>query len=68
MEVFNLKKSAHPYEHFKFLNDHQQPVDKLIKEDLFSKLKNAYLSDKNLEGTEEFINLFIIRNEELTEL
>ena len=36
---FLIKKSAYPYEYFIGIDDYQKPVDKLKKEDFFSKLK-----------------------------
>ena len=43
------KKLAYPYEYFNSLDDYQKPVDKLRKEDFFSKLKNKCPSDKKIE-------------------
>ena len=51
------------------IDDYQKPVDNLKKEDFFSKLKNDYSSDKEIERTKEIIELFDIKNgEELTQL
>ena len=63
------KKVTYPYENFKNIDDYQRPVDNLKKENFFSKLKNEYLSDKEIERTKEIIKNFIVNNgEELTQL
>ena len=63
------KKIAYPYEYFNSINDYQKPVDILKKEDFFSKLKNDYPNDDEIERTKEIIKLFNIKNgEELTRL
>ena len=63
------KKLAYPYESFNSIEDYQKPVNKLKKEDFFSKLKNEYLDDEEIERTKEIIKLFNIKNgEELTEM
>ena len=63
------KKLAYPYEYFNSIDDYQKPVDNLKKEDFFSKFKNGYPDDREIERTKEIINLFIIKNgEELTEI
>ena len=63
------KKLAYPYEFFNCIEDYQKPVDNLKKEDFFSKLKNDYPSDEEIERTKEIIKLFNIKNgEELTYL
>ena len=60
---------AYPYEFFNSIEDYQKPVKKSKKEDFFSKLKNGYPDDEEMERTKEIIKLFNIRNgEELTEL
>ena len=48
------KKLAYPYENFKSIDDYQKPVDNLQK-DFFSKLKNDYLSDEEIQRTKEII-------------
>ena len=59
---------AHPYEFFNSIDDYQKPVDNLKKEDFFSKLKNGYPDDEEIERTMENIKLFNTKNgEELTE-
>ena len=63
------KKLAYPYEYFNSINDYQKPVDNLKREDFFSKLKNDYPDDEEIERTKEFIKLFNIKDgEELTKL
>ena len=63
------KKLAYPYEYFNSIDDYKKPVDNLKKEDFFSKLKNDYPGDKEIERTKEIIKLFNIKNgEELTRL
>ena len=66
---FLTKKLAYPFEHFNCLDDYQKPVDNSTKSDFFSKLRNDYLSDEEIERTEKNIKLFNIKNgEELTHL
>ena len=63
------KKLAHPYECFHSIYDYQKPVENSKKEDFFSKLKNGYPDDKEIERTKEFLKLFNIKNgEELTQI
>ena len=63
------KKLAYPYEYFNSMDDYQKPVDNLKKEDFFSKLKNDYPDDDEIERTKEIIKLFDIKNgAELTKL
>ena len=63
------KKLAYPYEYFNCIDDYQKPVDNLKEEDFFSKLKNGYPDDNEIERTKEIIKLFKIKNgEELTEI
>ena len=60
---------AYPYEYFNNIDDYQKPVDNLKKEDFFSKLKNKYPDDVEIERTMEIIKKFNIKNgEELTEI
>ena len=49
------KKLAYPYECFNCIEDYQKPVDNLKKEDFFSKLKNGYPDDREIERTREII-------------
>ena len=66
---FLTKKLAHPYEYFNSIDDYQKPVDKLKKEDFFSKLENDYPSDKELERTLDNIRRFNIKKrEDLTQI
>ena len=63
------KKLAYPYQYFNSINDYQKPVDKLKKEDFFTKLKNDYPDDDEIERTKEIKKLFHIKDgEELTKL
>ena len=63
------EKLVFPYEDFNSIEDYQKHIDNLKKEDFFSKLKNEYPSDKEIEKTKEIINMFNIKNgEELTEI
>ena len=63
------KKLAYPYQYFNSINDYQKPVDNLKKEDFFSKIKNDYPDDEEIERTREIIKLFNIKDgEELTRL
>ena len=63
------KKLAYPYEYFNSINFYKKPVNDLKKEDFFSKLKNNYPDDDEIERTKEIIKLFNIKDgEELTKL
>ena len=63
------KKLAYPYEYFNSLNDYQEPVYNLKKEDFFSKLKNKCPDDEEIERIMDIIKRFNIKNgEELTEI
>ena len=63
------KKLVYPYEFFNSIEDYEKPVNNLRKEDFFSKLKNDYPDDEEIERTKEVIKMFIIKNgEELTEI
>ena len=63
------KKLAYPYQYFNSINDYEKPVDYLKKEDFFSKLKNDYPDDDEIERTKEIVKLFNIEDgEELTKL
>ena len=60
---------AYPYEFFNSIEDYPKPVDNLRKEDFFSKLKNDYPDDEEIERTKETIKLFKFKNgQELTEI
>ena len=66
---FSTKKLAYPYEYFNCIDEYQKPVDNLEKEDFFSKLKNKYPNDEEIERTMDIIKRFNIKNgEELTEI
>ena len=63
------KKLAYAYQYFNSIDDYKKPVDNLKKEDFFSKLKNDYHDDDEIERTKEIIKLFNIKDgEELTRL
>ena len=63
------KKLAYPYEYFNSIDDYKKPIDNFKKEDFFSKLKNDYSDDDEIERTTEIIKLFNIKDgEELTRL
>ena len=55
------KKLAYPYEYFNSIEDHQKPIDNLKKEDFFSKLKNDYPDDEEIERTKQIFKLFNIK-------
>ena len=66
---FLTKKLAYPYQFINSIKDYQKPVNKLKKEDFFSKLKNGYTDDEEIERTKVNIKLFNIKNgKELTEI
>ena len=63
------KKLAYPYEYFKNLEDYSKDISTLTKQDYFSKLKNDYPDDEEIERTNKIIQTFNIKNgEELTQL
>ena len=63
------KKLAYPYEYFNSIDDYKKPVNDLKKENFFSKLKNDYPDDDEIERTREIIKLFNIKDGgELTKL
>ena len=63
------KKLAYPYEYFNSIDDYKKPVNNLKKEDFFSRLKNDYPDDEEIERTRELIKPFNIKDgEELTKL
>ena len=55
------KKIADPYEYFNSFDDYQKPVDKMKKEDFFSKLKNKCPEDEEIQRTMKIIKRFNIR-------
>ena len=63
------RKLAYPYENFNSIDDYKKPVDILEKEDFFSKLKNDYSDDEEIERTKEIVEIFNIKDgEQLTKL
>ena len=64
------KKLPYPYEYFNSINDYQKTVDKLKKEDFFSKLQNDFPDDdEEIKRTKEIIKLFNIKDgKDLTKL
>ena len=63
------KKLAYPYQYFNSIDEYKKPVDNLKTEDFFSKLKNDYPDDEEIERTKEIIKLFNTKDgEELTKL
>ena len=63
------EKLAYPYEYFNCNEDYQKSVDNLENKDFFSKLKNKYPDDKEIERTMDIIKRFNIKNgKELTEI
>ena len=62
------KKLAYPYEYFNSIDYYKKPNDN-IKKNFFSKLKNDYPNDDEIERTKEIIKFFTIKDgEELTRL
>ena len=60
---------AFPYEVFITYENYQKPVNKLKKEDFFSKLKNKFPDDEEIARRKEIVKIFYIKNgEELTEI
>ena len=63
------KKLAYPYEYFNNIKGFKKSVDNLKKEDFFSKVKNDYPDNEEIERTEEIIEIFNIKDgEQLTKL
>ena len=63
------KNLAYPYEYFNNINDYQKSVVDLEKKDFFSKLKNGYPDDGEIQRTKGNIEIFNIKDgKELTEL
>ena len=63
------EKLAYQYEFFNFIEDNQSSVHNLKNADVFSKLKNDYPSDEEIERTKEYFERFNIKSgEEITEL
>ena len=57
---YSKLKLLYPYEYFNSMDDYQQPVDNLKKEDLFSKLKKSP-DDDGIERTKQFIETFVLK-------
>ena len=57
------KKLAYPNEFFKSIDDYKKPVNNLIKEDFFSKSKNDYPNDNEIERTKKLLNCSILKME-----
>ena len=55
------KKLAYADEYFSSLDDYQKPVDKIKKEDFFSKFKNRCPDDEEIERTNKLLNCLIIK-------
>ena len=55
------KNLAYPYDYFNSIEDYQKPVDNL-KRDFFSKLKNDYPDDEEIERTKQIFKLFNIKS------
>ena len=67
-ELLN-KKLAYPYEYFKTLEDYNKNISTLTNQDYFSKLKNDYPNNEEIERTNKIIQTFNITNgKELTQL
>ena len=60
---------ANPYEYFKSPDDHNKDISILTKQEYFSKLKNYYPDDIEIERTNKIIQTFNIKNgREVTQL
>ena len=63
------KKLAYPYEYFNSIDDYKKSVHNLKNVNFFSKLKNKYPDNEEIQHMKEIINVFNIKNGvELTEL
>ena len=65
MWKYLTKKLAYPYDFFNSIDDYQKPVDNLMKEHFFSKLKNKCPDDDEIERTMNIIEKFNIKNGEV---
>ena len=66
---FLSEKLAYPCENFNSIDDYQKPVNNLKKEHFFSKLKNGYPNDEEIQRTKDIIKIYNIKNgEELTQI
>ena len=59
------KKLSDTYEYFNSIDDCQKPVDNLIKEDFFGKVKNKSPEDEETQRTKEIIKFLILKMEKL---
>ena len=57
------KKLAYPYETFNGIDEYQKPFNKLKKEQFFSKLKNGYPDDEEIQRTMDNNKKFNIKME-----
>ena len=60
--VVSQEKLYYPFEYFNSIDVYQEPVNSLKTEKIFSKIKNNYPNDSEIEGTKEMIKLFNNRN------
>ena len=58
------KKLAYLFEFFNSYDDYQKPVSDIKKEDFFSKIKNKFPDDKEIERTKEISQILDIKNGE----
>ena len=62
-------KIAYPYEYFKQIEEYSKDISNLTKQDYFSKLKNGYPDDIEIERTNKIIETLMVKNgKELTQL
>ena len=67
--IYSTETLVYPYEFFKCIEDYQKPVDNSKKEDFFSKLKNDYPNEEEIERSKIIIKRFNIKNgEKLSEI
>ena len=57
--AISQKKLAYQNEYYNNINDYQKPVDNLKKEYFFSKLKNAFPDDSEIERKKTKYYFFI---------
>ena len=66
---FLTEKLAYPYRYFNSIDDYQKPVDNLKKQHFFSKFKNDYPDDEEIQKTIDNIKKFNIKSgEESTQI
>ena len=58
--AISQKKLAYQNEYYNNINDYQKPVDNLKKEYFFSKLKNAFPDDSEIERKKNKILFFYL--------